>query len=587
MAGNREQADNGVGRAAIRPTASPVDTFVRPEQNSGLSQLAESLKGIAPEVAKYSDVVAQRQSDTQKAAGEQKARELFESGTSYKDAIKKGLISPQESPWFQLGAKEQFGRVTAGKYSSDLKDAVEKDPTLQESTDVAQYDKFATDFRKKWLADNVGDENRGLNFEHGFGSMADAYSADARSQFVAQAGQRLVKVVGDRHYAEVFQMLDHETSMHTDPAAMAQAWNLINDRAIATGMNPRAANLAGVKALGDLVARDGDTTMFDILKQVKTGSGSLYATAAAQEEIQKVTEKVFVDKQRRASAEEQADTRARADATRIQMSGIATQLIQSANPSRENIDSQLATLARLNPEAAENMVHFKDAMTSSAFASNTNAVHNTVADIFTKPEGDSGYVDVHSLVNLVNAHQINQQDFSFLHSQIDLRDEAARREKNEAREHNVYTDPQFTHSMASLKTLIGNEFDWKPETSQRIDGAVSEFGKYWLEYMAGPGKTATPIEKNQFLVDMQQQVAEKWRPPDTKAGASQPGIPKIDLRSPAGREQATRMLDLVQSQIRGGSGFSPGVINWLNNNGVTIADAPAFLKMQRSLIPKK
>jgi hypothetical protein len=101
----------GTLRARINPVASPVDTFVQTKGGESLSQLAEALKGLAPVVGQFSDVQAKYKNQRDKEAGAQKARELFESGKSYRDAIKQGLIGPQDSPWFQLGAKEQFGRV--------------------------------------------------------------------------------------------------------------------------------------------------------------------------------------------------------------------------------------------------------------------------------------------------------------------------------------------------------------------------------------------------------------------------------------------------------------------------------------------
>jgi hypothetical protein len=573
---NREQADAGVGLDRIRPAASPVDTYVRPNQNSGLSQLAESLKGIAPEVAKYSDVEAARQSESQKEAGARKARELFDSGTSYKDAIKKGLISPQESPWFQLGAKEQYGRVAAGKFSTDLTAAVAQDPTLQDSTDVAQYDKFAQNFKQQWTADNIGEENRGLNFEHGFGSMAEQYGADERSHFVAQAGERLVKSAGDNTYQEVSTLYDHETGMHTDPKAIAQGINLVQDRMLAMGLNPHVVNAATVKAIGDIVMRDGDVSAFDILKTIKGGSGDLYHTGAAQAEIQKVTAAVYENQQRHAVADRETQDAARKDAIRTQTSGIALQLLNSANPSRENIDAAIKSLAVLDPKEADNMKRFRDNVVGDKFNNDTNSMQGTLADIFTKTEGQAGFVDVHTLVGMVNAHQINAQGFSYLKGELDKRDEEARRVANDPREHNVYTDPQFTHSMTGLRTLIGNEFDPNrtPETAQRIDGASAEFGTHWLEYMAGPGKTSTPLEKNKFLTETQQIVADKWRPTDTQAAVkgAQPPIPAIDIRSPAVRDQVKNMAHLVAAQEASGT-YSPGVTIFLRQNKLFTRDA--------------
>lgn len=560
---NRAPIDFNLGTARIQPVASPVDTYARP-QASGLSQLAESLKSVAPEVAKYSDVVAQQQSEAQKAAGEKKARELFDSGTSYRDAIKKGLISPSESPWFQLGAKEQYGRVTAGKYSSDLAFAVANDPGLQTSTDVTEYDKFAGDFKKQWTADNVGTSS-GLNFDHGFGSMAEAYGADERSKFVAEAGTRLVKQTSDNVYAEGFTTLKHELSMNTSHDAIAAGLGIVLQRATAMGVNERTANMAIVKAIGDMVQQKGDVSLFDIMKKIPAGNQSLDARPWAQEEIQKVTHQVYSDQQDHARNDREVQDAARVEDIRQRSSDLSIQLANSANPSRENIQVKLDALMALSSSAGQEIVRFKDAMIGAHFESNTPMVHSTMADIF----NPSANVDVHTLVGLVGAHQINQADFSYLHGLIDQRDEAARREANAPNEHNPFSDPQFTHAMSAIKPLIGNEFDpaLTPETAARIHGAVAELGTRWLEYTNGSGKGASGPDKNVFIATTTAELVNKWRMPDTKtevAGAKPP-VPSIDIRSPADRDKTERMANLVEMQILQGA-YSPGVTTFLREN---------------------
>jgi hypothetical protein len=303
---------------------------------------------------------------------------------------------------------------------------VEADPKLQESTNPADFDKFTGDFRKQWLSQNVGDENRDLNFERGFGAMSDAYSEDSRRQFVAQAGQRLVKQVGDNHYQEVFQMLDHETHMNATPDAMAEALNLLNDRAIATGMNPRSANVAMVQALGDLVQRDHNTQLFDVLKKVKTGSGNLYSTAFAQDTIQKVTDYVSVkEQQQHVEAQERAKEQ-REEATRAAVGDITSAWINSDNPSKLDFTPQIAQLAKIDPSAAESLIRFQSTVSGAKFESNPQTVNSTLAGIFSAPAGSPEYVSTKTLVGLLNAKEINQQDFAFLRSQIDNRDDNIR-----------------------------------------------------------------------------------------------------------------------------------------------------------------
>jgi hypothetical protein len=579
----RTPVERGLGRARLSPVAAPVDTYERNTGDSGLSQLAESLKSVAPEVARYSDVLAEQSKQKDTAAGEQKARELFESGVTYRDAIKKGLISPQDSPWFQAGAREQYGRVTAGRFATDLQDAVQKDEGLQNSTDVADYDKFVGDFRQKWMEDNVGSDNRGLNFEHGFGSMADGYANNSRSQFIAQAGERLVKNVGDNTYQEHFQLLDYETTNNTDPKAIAAAMNLINDRVIAT--NPRmakTANIASVQALGDIVMKTGNLKLFDILKDVKGGSGSLYSMKWAQEEIQKVTSIVSANQQRAASAAREADTQAREDGARQIESDIISNWISSPNPSMIDSDAKLQALNKLDPMKVQQLYTLHATITGSKFDSDPAHTDRLTSQIWTYDKGQEGYVDTGTLVNAMNHRDINLQAFTYLKNMVDKRDEALAAAANgtKEKEKNIYTDPRFRDAFSALRSRFVSQYESDPKKNILADRAQSELIQSWLEWANGEGKDASYEQKNKFLTAETERITQKFGITGGVSSAADQ-LPVTDLRNQSEAKYDSTIIDVLEEQLRAGS-FSPGIKRMLDANGITIDKVPAFIKAQRT-----
>jgi hypothetical protein len=584
----RTPVERGLGRARLTPTAAPVDTYARSNAGSGLSQLADSLKSVAPEVARYSDVLAEQSKEKDTAAGEQKARELFESGVTYRDAIKKGLISPQDSPWFQAGAREQYGRVTAGRFATDLQDAVNKDEGLQNSTEVADYDKFVGDFRSKWMDENVGADNRGLNFEHGFGSMADGYANNSRSQFIAEAGARLVKNVGDNTYQEHFQMLDYETQHSTDPKAIASAMNLINDRVIAT--NPRmakTANIAAVQALGDIVVKTGNLALFDILKDVKGGSGSLYSMKWAQDEIQKVTDKVSTDQQRKAVAQRQADDQAREDGARTLESDIISKWIGSPNPSMLDSDAQLQALNKLDPMKVQALYSLHATITGAKFNSDPAHTDRLTSQIWTYNKGQEGYVDTSTLVNAMNHRDINLQAFTYLKDMVDKRDaelEAAAKGKGE-KEKNIYTDPRFRDAFSAIRSRFVSQYDSDPTKNILADRAQSELIQSWLEWANGEGKGANYEQKNKFLTAETDRITQKFgitAPVVTDVKGAANALPATDLRDKGQVQYDSAIIDVLEEQLRAGA-FSPGIQRMLTANGITVDKVPAFIKAQRTL----
>lgn len=591
---NRAPVDRGQLRARINPVATPVDTFVSGQGDANLSQLADALKSLAPAVGQFSDVQARRQSKAQQEAGAQKARELFESGKSYRDAIKQGLIGPQDSPWFQLGAKEQFGRVTAGRFSTDLQAAVENDPKLQDSTNPADFDKFLGDFRKNWLTQNVGEDNRDLHFERGFGAMADAYTEDSRRQFVAQAGSRLVKQVGDNHYQEVFQMLDHETHMNAKPEAIAEALNLANDRAIATGMNPRAANMAMVQALGDIVQRDHNTDLFNVLKSVRTGSGNLYSTAFAQDTIQKVTDYVAVREQQQHVADHERIKEQRAEAVRSSVGEITSAWIASDNPAKLDFTPQIAAIAKIDPSAAESLVKFQSTVSGAKFESNPQAVNHTLASIFSASSNSPEYVTAKSLVGLLNAKEINQKDFAFLREQVDSRDSNARQLQDRATrlsaEKSPYVDPQFKDALARVRALFVSEYSDDPKKNQRAANAQAEFIQQYLNWHNGEGKTADYKAKNEFLTWLQDRIAARFQPADVQRetgnikkpalGASKGDIEPDWMKRTYGTDEQFKQID---TELDSPDGLSAQSIAMLQKSNIKPNEMVDFIKAQRKL----
>src|SRR5690349_4134216 len=131
MPKQRVQVDSGFGPASLQPAAKPVDTFVQTAEGKSLDQLAQGLAQVAPALGRFSDTLAKRKAEGDYAAGEQKARELTQSAKSFRDAIRSGKITPDQSPWFMAGLHEQFGRLAADRMNFDMMNAVSQDEGLQ------------------------------------------------------------------------------------------------------------------------------------------------------------------------------------------------------------------------------------------------------------------------------------------------------------------------------------------------------------------------------------------------------------------------------------------------------------------------
>lgn len=576
-----------MGRARLTPSASTVDTFVSGRGAPGLSQLAEGLKQIAPELGRFSDIQAKRQSEAEKARGEQTAREYAESGKSFNEAIKSGIISKSESPWFQLGAKEQFGRVSAGRYNDDLTRALQEDPIMSSTTDARAFDVFEQKFRADWMGANASE--RDLHFEQGFGSLTDALTNDARRAFTAQAGNRLEKFAENNQYEELFRHFDTEIQAGTTHDAIAEGVNILTARAVASGQDPRVVNAATIKSLSDIVRRTGDTSLFDMLKSVRTSKGNtLYGTAQAQEAIRESEDYVAVETQRKNQAAE-SKTRAERDeqATAI-YGGVVDRLMSAANPSAVDISGEVKAMAKINPALANDLIAFKRTATGEAFESNQEVVNSTLGDIFMHGPKSAGYVNVRKLVKLMADGSINQQDFNTLKGHLDKRENDIqegidRANRNGADSDGPYKDTIFRDALTGLRSLfVGENEDFDAGKSERAQQAQSQFIARWLQW-SRENPNAGMQAKNDFLalerdrtakdfrLEADQESAEKMKPAQT--GRRWQTLPMLSLRD----------LNMLELEFKNGKPMHRETIAYFKRHGILPNEMGAFFRAQRSL----
>lgn len=577
----RLQVEDAVPRARLRPVATPVDTFVETNAGEGTAQLARALAKVSPSVGQLAHVLGTRDDAAEKERGEQQAREIAESGKTYQQAIKEGLITADKSPWFKLGAKEQFGRVTADKFATDLSLAVANDPRLQESVEAEEFDAFAVEFRKNWMEQNVGDaRNRDLHFENGFGPRADAYLTDTRRQFAAQAGQRLIKAVGDQQYQEQFGVLEDAIRRNLTPDALAEGLNLANDRALATGLNPRVANDMTIKAVADIVMRERNPALFEVLKQVRGGSGFLYGTKQAQEAMRDAVDYVSVKVQSDNVARRQQEAETRAETERTILTGAAQALVNAPNKRAVNLAPFIQQAAAAgNTQLIRELTSLQDTLEGEQFETNPQVLNDTLAAIWTP----GGGISRRSLVGLLTNKQIDPQTFSFLENQLQSRDaQASGGVDAEGRDPN--RNSQFRDATVRLRSMFVSDFAqrFEPHKHVRASRAHFEFTKRWLSYWQAEGATATYAQRNEWLAQQVEDLANTYGAEETRPG-DMPSLPG----GPSWEDKAVitpALLNQLEQQDNSPTGLSDLNIRKLQMLNVRPEDLSFFLRTQRALI---
>lgn len=357
----RIQVKSGLDPQRLRPTATPVDTFITPSAENGLAQLAQGLSAFEPSLAKFTAVQGERSQQENLAKGEALARELDAQRLTFREAVKQGKIDPHENPWFVQGAKIQMGRAAAGRYGSDLMEQIVTDPELQETGDLAAFDEKVSKFREQWLEANAGDARDGA-FDKGFGAIADGYMLDARRSFAAAAGARMEKRAGESLQVIIGQALVEGARSGDMQTAVA----IINgETADFLKDNPRAGRIANIRAVAAVedwarlnykdVTQESLTAL---LEQINAGPGNkLFGTSEAKQMVARVSNDAIQMRQRDNQVANAKQAKERVEAERTVFGSLSEAFLTASDPSAVDIAPFLKAIAAVDPISGPKAVH--------------------------------------------------------------------------------------------------------------------------------------------------------------------------------------------------------------------------------------
>ena len=300
--------ENQIG--TVGPTASPVDTYVRPAVQRGEFQaLADTLTKIK---AKADPILARqekRAAERELAQGQQ----LYnETRINIGEAVKNGVIDAGASPYVRKGYRiAQMGAMSA-RYTQELENALSSG-NLHQNGDPAAIDKFVGNFQQKFM------EANGLN---GFSKaeVADYFGNAATKSNEAFRGAWQTKHIGwqkeQAFKAFETQVIEVTTALYS--ADMSQAERSAADAQLAVWLQDQAAGHAinGLKtstiqdtivtALG-IVAEDmGDMGVLEVFKKTKLGTAAMGSSLAVIKAVEDIEDRVARAAATRITAEDKA-----------------------------------------------------------------------------------------------------------------------------------------------------------------------------------------------------------------------------------------------------------------------------------------
>lgn len=344
---NRTRFDPRINPVLTQPTAAPVDTYKRPGVTPG-QQLAQALSEVAPKLSRLGESLSVTYMDDQREKGAQAARLASEQAMKAGDMTRMGELPMQENPYFMSAYEEEWGRVAAGFWQSDLKAAMNEDQNLQESTNMADFDKFVGDHLKAWGTSHKLD--RSTEFERGFGGMKDQYVAMARLNFAEGIEKKLDKNSDEALFALVNRHIkDNWGRDGVDATSIASGIEMMARFQVLRGRpegKVAKAITAAIRAAAIEAGPEKGLEILDLMQQVsgEKGKGSLANQSYGAEAFSETRKELIVEGQQQA---ERARRKKEQDKAELR-DNLAKEGLQIL---KDNPNANLTSFLRQHPEA--------------------------------------------------------------------------------------------------------------------------------------------------------------------------------------------------------------------------------------------
>lgn len=584
----RLQVDSGLRPERLRPVASPVDTFVPTAEGGDLAQLAGALTAVAPSLSRFAGLMQERDAKQQSEKGAQAARKAEEQRLTYREAVKQGVIKPSDNPWFRVGAEQQFGRAAAGQYARALQAAIATDEGMQSSADPADFVEFEATFRKTWLEENVGGDNRNTNFEKGFG-IVDGYTMDEGRRFTAAAGARMEKQAGERVGIIIGQVLDQHYKEGPDVAA-----NLINAEigAYLTD-NPkggRAANLRAVQAIEDWARVNYSTVnrsdVEGLLRKVNAGPGStLFGTHEAKEMMSRVEREIISMRgasMNLAEATERREEKAEADTFWQDMTGIFVQAMEQGNLGSIDLTQYVSKLAAIDPSSDAPLALFRlrDGFLNAKAPGNDEAYRNALMWAEgVSPERRGQYLTMNQLANYASAEGMNGAQLGSVMNAIQERSRrASEGSGGGGSAGTLLRDPFYGMGEQYLRGKIVDAYGSNPAgTRAAAENAVRDFTVSFLSKRGEIAGISDPAKQSEYITRLADQAFSIHAPDATQKANQRAGneaAGRSGYAAAAAKVQAADIPQLNQAMAEFNRGQkSAATARLLTRLGVPLNDA--------------
>lgn len=515
----------------IRREFYPVDTTItapQAPQSNGMLQLAQALTSVNPKIQSFLNDKALDYTSDQVAQGRTQA---IKSGLAYGEAVKRGLITPDQSPYFQRAWKEIDGQNAGDAFAAQIQSDADSSGVLNSG----DPNKLHT-----WIQGQAQQAMQGMDPDTQAGFMPKLMQAHKQldAKFRTQTSQNTMNGMLDAVSTQFNNIMDEETGdgVTFDPSRASA--RLHNAAALPqfAGLSPATTDKLVTQAVVNKAIANRDTDVLDALDQwrpdrMKPGQviPPIGQTADGRLAIQQATDHIHTKIASDNAQQSAEDERARKAANVKWEQQATAELLKNGSVSKD-------TLAQANSEGAFDAVKNVTNLTRSLREARDYASpQQTSQAYYTLHVGDYGTAaDGTPLTALQWANrQVTSGRFSGSQSQVKDFIEAAQREDETGLNPNADYKRNISKLAGATQDPILGKILSKPEDG--ID-AMNSYAARMALWAAQAKKTNTFTPDNirvQSDLEMQKIVKEYSDRSNGLAAPKPPAEGKVEM-SPSG-----------------------------------------------------
>lgn len=357
--------ENQIGTVA--PTATPVDTYVRPVvERSPFESLASTLANLerkaVPALARQEERMAKKEF----AEGQ---RLYEENRIAIGEAVKKGIIAEGESPYVRKGYRVSQMNTMAARYADDLERALET-KKLYHSGDPKKIEEFIKTFQADFVKNNgmdgFSDSELSTYFGQPTAKANEAFRSAWQTKHVAYAAAQAYKAFETEVATYTANLFSPDQTPEEHSAALGQLKGFLESRAagMATdGLDNGKVLDTILTGIGIAVEKTGQTDILDVLGGTKLGTDYAMKSLKVQGKMLDIQAKALTIRTALRTAEDKAEkerqTGFRAEASRAHLAFIT----DPSPANRAAMDTAIASLEQMgNEESVEQAIKMREAI---------------------------------------------------------------------------------------------------------------------------------------------------------------------------------------------------------------------------------